>query len=82
MEITKTITVTLTPEEVTQILKDHFKAKNIEIDHIYYDVNGVYGEDDYGGHPTYKLTKIKCEGNEKVDNDKLCRDHFTDVSFR
>lgn len=67
MEIEKSISVVLTPDEVRDIIKTHlFKNKNINVDSVYFNIELKYdGYDDQ--HGSHLLTKIECEGI--LDND-------------
>jgi hypothetical protein len=75
MEIKKSISVTLTTEEVANILKDHFKTKSIQIDDVHFNVSTVYDKDDYGSRPSYQLVKVNCEGVEKQEREEYKPSH-------
>jgi hypothetical protein len=69
MEITKTqtITVSLSPEEITEILKEYFKNRNIEIDSVRYRIGEKHDEGDWRGEypPTPFLQSIECTAQTK-----------------
>ena len=66
MEIEKIVTVTITPNELREILKDFLKTKCVDVESIYFDVQGHNQEGDWRAEfpLSYDLDQIICKGKE------------------
>lgn len=61
MNINKEFTITFTPKEVEQILKDHIRnMKQLVVDKVIFDIEAK--TDDRGDYAGDELTKIICKG--------------------
>lgn len=69
MEVTRTITVQLTPDEVGEIIKEHLLKENIEVDYVYFNIENVY-HDHYDQHGSPELTVVECKGTLNKDNNE------------
>lgn len=64
MEINKEITVKITKDEISEIIKEYLKAtKNIEIDSVRFNIIEEY--DTYGDCENSELEGATCHGNLK-----------------
>jgi hypothetical protein len=64
MEIEKEITVRLTPEEISDIIKDHLRIKGIIADSVRFDIGQHNVDGDWRGEfpPNYELDMVICKG--------------------
>ena len=65
MEIVKEISVTLSPIEVKEIIKQYLKQeKGIDIKTINFNIDAVYDDGDWRGEypPSHDLGKVICSG--------------------
>ncbi len=63
MEINKEVTITLTPEEVKEIIKNYLSDRDYNIDKIIFKVDTIPDNgDELGGYSSYQLSKVICEG--------------------
>jgi hypothetical protein len=61
MNINKEFTITFTPKEVEQILKDHIRnMQQLVVDNVIFNIETK--TNGYGDYPTEELTKIICKG--------------------
>jgi len=68
METTETINVTLTPDEVKEIITNHFKEKGIELDNVRFSIGTVYDDGDWrGAYPSSVVTEVICSGTKKIE---------------
>jgi len=66
---TLTTTLSITKEEVTQIILDHFKEKGDEYDDVYYYINDVYENNQPNEYPTTELTEVVLKRTEHIINE-------------
>ncbi len=66
MEINKVVTVKITPTELTEILKDFLKTKGVDVESVYFDVQGHNQEGDLRAEfpLSYDLEQVICKGKE------------------
>jgi hypothetical protein len=66
MKIKDETQIDLTPKDVKNIIKEHFK-KEYDITSIYFSVDGVADPSDWRAeYPmSYELTKVRCTANKK-----------------
>lgn len=64
MEISKEITVKLTTKEVEEIVIKHLKLKGIDVQSVYFNINGHNREDDWRAEfpLDYRLDNVICRG--------------------
>ena len=68
MEIERKITVELTPEEVSDILKKHLKEKEgFNIEAVYFNIETIYASE-MDQHGSIELSVVRCEGLLTVDD--------------
>jgi hypothetical protein len=67
MEITKKITVKLSPDDLREIITEHLKSKGVEVDGVDFRVKGYNMEGDWlSEYPLqYRLEEVMCSGVEK-----------------
>ncbi len=66
MKVDKQVTVTLTPDEVKELIKTHLKYKGIDVQNINFDVNAHSYPNDFEDRlgSYYSMDQIICTGKE------------------
>ena len=63
MKIEKEVNVILTVKELTEIVKQHLKEKNIEVESVWFDIEQYYENNGYpDAHPDHRLKEVRCKG--------------------
>jgi len=63
MNVSKDVTITLTPKEAEKIILDHLNSTHagFNMKTVHFDIKREYGE--YGDHSEYhSLGEVRCEG--------------------
>jgi len=66
---TLTTKLSITKEDVSKIILEHFKEKGEEYDDIYYHINDVYENNQPNEYPTTELTEVTLTKTEDLYNE-------------
>lgn len=61
-----TMTIELTPDQLTQIIKNHFKDKQINVTNVNYKISDI-SNDRFDRFPVYGLSKIEVINTVNTD---------------